>query len=108
VKRERYSVEQIVAIMKQAEVGIPVAVLISQAGISEQAFLKRIVDERWIRRCCSVLEKKPSRRRPCVAYLQESYQVPTSTLIVSESGSSWWARMISASAERSILHSELR
>lgn len=61
MKRERYSVEQIVAIMKQAEVGIPVAVLISQAGISEQAFLKRIVDERWIRRCCRMCWKKSPR-----------------------------------------------
>jgi len=38
VKRKRYSVEQIVAIVKQAEVGVPVAELIRQAGISEQTF----------------------------------------------------------------------
>jgi putative transposase len=40
VKRKRYSVEQIVAILKQAEVGIPVAELIRQAGISEQTFYR--------------------------------------------------------------------
>jgi hypothetical protein len=40
VKRKRYSVEQIVAILKQAEVGVPVAELIRQAGISEQTFYR--------------------------------------------------------------------
>jgi putative transposase len=40
VKRRRYSVEQIVAILKQAEVGVPVAELIRQAGISEQTFYR--------------------------------------------------------------------
>jgi putative transposase len=33
-------VEQIVAILKQAEVGVPVADLIRQAGISEQTFYR--------------------------------------------------------------------
>jgi hypothetical protein len=32
VKRKRFSVEQIVGVLKQAEVGVPVAVLIRQAG----------------------------------------------------------------------------
>jgi len=36
MKRKRYSVEQIVAILKQAELGLPVADLIRQVGISEQ------------------------------------------------------------------------
>ena len=40
MKRKRYSVEQIVAIVKQAEVGVPVAELIRQAGISEQTFYR--------------------------------------------------------------------
>jgi putative transposase len=40
VKRKRYSVEQIVAILKQAEVGVPVTELIRQAGISEQTFYR--------------------------------------------------------------------
>jgi putative transposase len=38
VKRKRFPVEQIVAILKQAEVGVPVAELCRQAGISEQTF----------------------------------------------------------------------
>jgi putative transposase len=40
VRRKRFSVEQIVAILKQAEVGVPVADLIRQAGISEQTFYR--------------------------------------------------------------------
>jgi hypothetical protein len=39
VKRKSYSVEQIVAILKQAEVGVPVAELIRQVGISERRFI---------------------------------------------------------------------
>ena len=40
MKRKRFSVEQIVAILKQAELGIPVAELIRQVGISEQTFYR--------------------------------------------------------------------
>jgi putative transposase len=39
VKRQRFSVEQMVAVLKQAEVGVPVAELIRKLGISEQVFL---------------------------------------------------------------------
>jgi len=39
-KRKRFSVEQIVAILKQAEVGVPVAELIRHVGISEQTFYR--------------------------------------------------------------------
>jgi hypothetical protein len=39
MKRERFSVEQMVAVLKQAEAGMPVAGLIRHAGISEQTFL---------------------------------------------------------------------
>jgi hypothetical protein len=35
MKRKRFSVEQIVAIVKQAEMGMPVAELIRRVGISE-------------------------------------------------------------------------
>jgi putative transposase len=38
VKKKRLSVEQIVAVMKQAEAGVPVAELIGKVGISEQTF----------------------------------------------------------------------
>src|SRR5664280_1114325 len=40
MKRKRFSVEQIVGILKQAEVGVPVVELIRKAGISEQTFYR--------------------------------------------------------------------
>jgi putative transposase len=40
VKKKRFSVEQIVAVMKQAEAGVPVAELIRKVGISEQTFYR--------------------------------------------------------------------
>ena len=40
MKKKRFSVEQIVAVLKQAEVGVPVAELIRQVGISEQTFYR--------------------------------------------------------------------
>ncbi|QDH60142.1 transposase [Pandoraea pnomenusa] len=40
MKTKRHAVEQIVAILKQAELGMPVAELIRQVGISEQTFCR--------------------------------------------------------------------
>jgi putative transposase len=40
VKRSRFSVEQIVAVLKQAELGMPVADVIRKIGISEQTFYR--------------------------------------------------------------------
>jgi len=40
MKKKRFAVEQIVAILKQAELGIPVAELIRQVGVSEQTFYR--------------------------------------------------------------------
>jgi putative transposase len=40
VKRKRFSVEQIVAVVKQAEMGIPVAELIRRVGITEQTLYR--------------------------------------------------------------------
>jgi putative transposase len=40
VKKKRFSAEQIVAILKQAELGIPVAELIRHVGVSEQTFYR--------------------------------------------------------------------
>ena len=40
MERKRYTAEQIVAVLKQAEMGIPVAKLIRQVGISEQTFYR--------------------------------------------------------------------
>jgi len=40
MKRKQYSVEQIVAALKQAELGIPVADLVCQLGVSEQTYYR--------------------------------------------------------------------
>ena len=40
MKKKRFAVEQIVAILKQAELGIPIAELIRQMGVSEQTFYR--------------------------------------------------------------------
>lgn len=40
MKRKRFSVEQIVGVLKQEEVGVPVADLIRQVGISEQTLYR--------------------------------------------------------------------
>jgi putative transposase len=40
VKRKRFSVEQIVAVLTQAELGTPVADLIRHLGIAEQTFYR--------------------------------------------------------------------
>jgi putative transposase len=40
MKKKRYSVEQIVAVLKQAELGMPIADLTRQVGISEQTFYR--------------------------------------------------------------------
>jgi putative transposase len=40
VKRKRFSVEQIVAVLKQAEMGLSVGEVIRQVGISEQTFYR--------------------------------------------------------------------
>jgi putative transposase len=48
VKQKRFSVDQIVAVLKQAEAGVPVAELIRRAGISEQTFY------RWKKQCAGL------------------------------------------------------
>ena len=40
MKRKRFSVEQIVGVLRQAEVDVPVAELIRKVGISEQTFYR--------------------------------------------------------------------
>jgi putative transposase len=40
MKRKRFSVEQIVAIVKQAEMGLAVPELVRRVGISEQTFYR--------------------------------------------------------------------
>jgi putative transposase len=38
--KKKFSVEQIVGVLKQAEVGVPIAELIRKVGISEQTFYR--------------------------------------------------------------------
>lgn len=40
MKRKRFSVEQITAVLKQAELGTPIADLCRQHGISEQSYYR--------------------------------------------------------------------
>ena len=40
MKRKRFSVQQIVAVLKQAEVGVPAAELIRQVGITGQTLYR--------------------------------------------------------------------
>ena len=40
MKKKRFSVEQIVGVLKQAEIGVPVVELIREVGISEQTFYR--------------------------------------------------------------------
>jgi putative transposase len=40
MRKKRFLFEQIVAVLKQAELGLPVADLIRQVGISEQTFYR--------------------------------------------------------------------
>ena len=40
MKRKRFSVEQVIAVLKQAELGTPVADLIRKVGITEQRFYR--------------------------------------------------------------------
>jgi len=40
VKQKRFNVEQIVAVLKQAEAGVPLAELIRRVGVSEQTFYR--------------------------------------------------------------------
>jgi putative transposase len=52
MKKKRFSVEQIVGVLKQAEVGVPVAELIRKVGISDQTFYRwkrHYVGWKWIR-----------------------------------------------------------
>ena len=53
MRRKRFSVEQIVGVLKQAEVGVAVVEVCRQAGITEQTFYrwkKQSVGERVLRK----------------------------------------------------------
>jgi len=104
VRRKRFSLEQIVGVLKQAEVGVAVVDVYWQAGIAEQTFyrwkkqytgletdhvrqlkqlqkeiarLKRLVAELSLEDVAGFARKKivkPSRRRPVVNYLGGVYR----------------------------------
>jgi putative transposase len=40
VKQKRFNVEQIVAVLKQAETGVPLAELLRRVGVSQQTFYR--------------------------------------------------------------------
>ena len=40
MRKKRFSVEQMIGVLKQAEVGVPIAELIRKVGISEQTFYR--------------------------------------------------------------------
>ena len=40
MKKKRFTVERLVGILKQAEVGVPIGELVRQVGISEQTFYR--------------------------------------------------------------------
>src|ERR1700732_4385693 len=40
MRKKRFTVEQMIGVLKQAEVGVPVAEVIRNAGISEQTFYR--------------------------------------------------------------------
>ena len=58
MKRTRFSVEQIVAVLKQAELGAPVADLIRHLGIAEQTFY------RWKRRYAGLESEQVRQFKP--------------------------------------------
>jgi putative transposase len=47
VKKKRFSVEQITAVLKQAESGSPVGDVCRQAGVSEQTFYRTASGRPW-------------------------------------------------------------
>ncbi len=73
MKRKRFSVEQIVAVLKQVEVGIPVAEVIRQAGITEQTLYRWKKQYKGLEtdqiRQCKQLQEENGRLKRLVAEL---------------------------------------
>ncbi len=68
MKRKRFSVEQIVAVLKQAEVGVPVAELIRQVGITEQTLYRwkkqyKGLETDQVRQCMQLQEENVRLKR---------------------------------------------
>ena len=70
MKKKRFTVERIVGILKQSEVGVPVRELVRKEGISEASVLP--VEEAV---CAGKKILKPPRRRQGVRYLRGGYEV---------------------------------
>ena len=64
MKKKRFSVEQIVAVLRQAELGLPVADLVRQVGISEQTFYRWKRQYPGCNRTRSASSSRWSRRTP--------------------------------------------
>jgi putative transposase len=64
VKRSRFSVEQIVAVLKQADLGMSVADVIRKIGVSEQTFY------RWKRQYVSLEPDQAREYKHCHGQLK--------------------------------------
>ena len=73
MKGKRFSVEQIVAVLKQLEVGVPVAELIRKVGISEQTLYRWKKEYKGLEtdhiRQCKQLQEENARLKRLVAEL---------------------------------------
>ncbi len=69
MKRKRFSVEQIVAVLKQAELGMPVADLIRQVGIPQQTFYRR--KKQYAGRAAILVRPAPEPRMLCLGYSED-------------------------------------
>jgi putative transposase len=67
MKRKRFSVEQIVSIVKQAEMGLPVAELIRRVGISDQTFYR--LKKQYTFDTCAARTGSVSERHACKVVL---------------------------------------
>lgn len=73
MKRKRFPVEQIVAVLKQVEVGVPAAELIRQLGITEQTLYRWKKQHKGLEtdqiRQCKQLQEEIARLKRLVAEL---------------------------------------
>jgi hypothetical protein len=71
MKKKRFSVEQVIGVLKQAEVGVPVAEVIRKAGISEQTFYPPRA-EHIVGEYCDGVSGKPHRKTKIIVVLLKS------------------------------------
>jgi hypothetical protein len=64
MKRKRFSVKETMAVLKQAEVGMPVAKLIRQVGIKHLVYMTSGLHEYTEQKAVSVEEEVQGRRTP--------------------------------------------